>query len=346
MIRHILLLLTILYSSTSCGSYHTTTVVDPKTAATALQHDLAIQGFVTAEELHGGHSGAKLFVATTDSNRYVLRAASPNNLLNHNEIACLQIASANGYGPHVYAINPNRQYIIMEYITPHSISTEDRSSTLYYRALGEVLSKMHYGPAFPDRKNIFNEINTYINQLKQQPSLISLMSRMEIMSRLIQESIAPVSTKAPCHFDLNPNNMIYTGSSFKIIDFEDAGQGDPYFDIATVIQFNCIRNKNEREILDAYFGRSMTKEEKAKLFLMKQAVRIRYSAMLLVKFPNQDGEIDVGSETYNEFVQKSQSQCPDLRRLALHLFKLASTSLDSPEFQQAVDTLKVPPSQK
>jgi thiamine kinase-like enzyme len=342
-ILRLLPIFTALYLSTACEPRLDPSVVDCKAAADAAQHVLAIHEPVTVRELHGGLSGAKLFLVTANSKSYVLRFSSSTHL-DPNEIACLQIASDTGYGPRLYAIDPDQRYVIMEYITPHPISKEDRSSKQLYQALGEVVSKIHHGPNFSEHQPIFTIIKHDIEHLKNRPSLHNLATRMEKSFSVVQKALAPVTTKAPCHNDLNPNNTLYTGSSFKIIDYELAGQDDPYFDLATVIQFNCLNPEDEKELLHGYLGRDMIAKEKARLYVMKQAVRIRFAASLILYATSSDkadqGEIDVGTESYEEFATKSDPEKFDYHRLAFHLFKLASTSLESEEFRQAVKTIE------
>ena len=340
----VLVFVTLLFS-TACVSSRAcsknSSIVNSDTAAYFVQRALTIDVPVTAKELHGGLSSAKLFLVTAGSKAYVLRASAPSTSLESREIACLQIASDTGYGPHVYFIDPDRRYIIMEYVVPHPIDKEDRTSKRYYRVLGKTVSKIHNGPNFPECESIFTGIERDIEQLKNYHTLCNLVTRMEKMFFLIRTALTPVSTKAPCHNDLNPNNIIYTGSTFKIIDYEAARQDDPYYDLATIIQFNCLNDECEKELLNAYLGRPMTPEERARLYLMKQAVRIAYSAGLILALTSSDQaeEIDVGIETYNEYMLKSETEGFDLHRLAFHLLNLANTSFESAEFQQSMDIL-------
>ena len=55
------------------------------------------------------------------------------------------------------------------------------------------------------------------------------------------------------HHDLNPKNIIFNETGFKIIDWEYAGMNDSFFDLASIcIEFKL--NKNEEKIvLNSYF---------------------------------------------------------------------------------------------
>ena len=55
------------------------------------------------------------------------------------------------------------------------------------------------------------------------------------------------------HHDLNPKNIIFNETGFKIIDWEYAGTNDIFFDLETIcIEFN-LSNKQEKLLVDYYF---------------------------------------------------------------------------------------------
>lgn len=68
---------------------------------------------------------------------------------------------------------------------------------------------MHHGPCFSENKNIFTQIERDLDKLKNYTSLVNLEIRMEHILATIQKAVAPVSTKAPCHYDLTRDNTIY-----------------------------------------------------------------------------------------------------------------------------------------
>ncbi len=58
--------------------------------------------------------------------------------------------------------------------------------------------------------------------------------------------------KRPCHNDLLAANFINDGSRLWIVDWEYAGMGDPYFDLANFAVNNGLDEDAEARFLDAY----------------------------------------------------------------------------------------------
>ena len=283
--------------------------IDRKDAANVVQNALKIDGPVIADEILNGHSRNQLFLATANHNKYVIRFFK-NPSQARREFDCQRIASEVGYGPHVFIADPDQGYIVMEYLPQNVMDQNQFSSSRRYQALGEAVFKMHHGPKFPEKKDsIFDDIHSRIRKLKKRASFEPVATRLEEMITVIQKTVSSSpNNKTSCHNDLHPGNMIFLGSSFKIIDFGDATQDDPYFDLATVIVFNCFQPEQEDALLMSYFKRPMLSEEKAKLALMKQAVFICWATRgFLENDQPYDAKIEskIASETFQNLLKKS-----------------------------------------
>ena len=234
---------------------------------------LSIKEKVTTEKLTGGFSDAQIFTATTDSKKYVIRFLTDKSLKEKElEISALQIASQHNYGPHIYYADADKTVVIMEFLERKNISPEQRESESFYKSLAKILQKIHKGPNFENLKNrnIFYQIGAVIKKLKQQKSQGIPIEKLENVISIIHETLKPHLTLAPCHNDLNSDNLIFLGDHFKAIDFEDASQTDPFYDIATVVNSYCHTPEYEQILLSTYLGQQPTEKEWAKLYLMKQ----------------------------------------------------------------------------
>jgi hypothetical protein len=135
------------------------------------------------------------------------------------------------------------------------------------------------------------------------------------------------------------------GNEFKAIDYEDAGLGDPYFDVAKVAIFYA-KPIREKVLFTTYLGRKPSATENAKLYLMKQVVLIKmildFLGRLSEKNVHQYGLIKTPS---TDFVRecfelkidlsKSENSLKFLKALLTQVF----SNFESQEFKDAVNVL-------
>jgi len=259
-------------------------VVDSQYAIETVQQALLIENELDVRELAEGLSDAKIFLVTSSDKSYVVRFIFQPASIIAREIACLNIASSEGYGPHVYASDVEKGFVIMEYV-PFSLR-EGKDKILQYVA--EAVSKMHHGPHFPQAKTIFEDVGDDLHTLQKSRSFEEIAISMEEMVKQLYHVLSPMFIRAPCHNDLNPLNLRFSGSRVKVIDYESASQDDPFFDIATVVILLHLNPNEENSFLQAYFQRPITAEESKKLDLMKQLVYIVYAIRLFNSLPNDE----------------------------------------------------------
>lgn len=74
---------------------------------------------------------------------------------------------------------------------------------------------------------------------------------------------APHAQAAPCHRDLNPNNVLVTADRVYFVDWTIAGAGDPFVDLAQLGVFAFPRPEQREALLDAYLGRSPSRSRRS-----------------------------------------------------------------------------------
>jgi len=68
----------------------------------------------------------------------------------------------------------------------------------------------------------------------------------------------PEHTPVPCHNDLLAGNFIGDGARVWIVDWEYAGMGDRYFDLANLSINSGFDETDDEHLLAAYFGEPPT----------------------------------------------------------------------------------------
>lgn len=237
--------------------------------------------------LKGGLSGASIYKVTNDSNqKYVFRNINHRSKEDKiREIYAQKIASKYGYGPQLHAYNVNKGEMLISFLEKYN----KISSKKQMFELAKALRKIHDGPAFCDHLSIIDQIKALYDKISYYPKKINKNKISNLISKISSFKSYP---KTATHRDLNPNNIFFTKTGVKFIDFENAGQDDPFFDVASVIIFYQYDHDAEAEFLKLYFkseksassfDSGISEEEYEHLTLMKKTVSLFYGLTLLSK---------------------------------------------------------------
>lgn len=251
--------------------------IDEKYAAAVVTESLQVQGAVMSQKLDGGLSEAKVFLVADNVRPYVVRFSKYKLQKNREaENYNSKIAADQGYGPRIYCADPSMGFVIMEYLPGTIITEQDLKSDHFYVSLASLLRKIHQGKCFKDNGfDLFKSIENYLETYMAKYGNYIPLARVEKIVGIIHQALLPHLTRAPCHNDLHCNNLIFFNNEFKAIDYDHAGPGDPYYDIAKVAwRFSCD-SVHENLLLATYLGRMPDAIEHAKLYLMKQMAAVR-----------------------------------------------------------------------
>lgn len=167
---------------------------------------------------------------------------------------------------------------LMEYISGKTTSTKYLQSDKFYRALAHLLQNIHRGQAIEGRGDyVFRRIDRMLQNNKSKYGSYVPLTRVEHVVNVIHQALLPhLITNVPCHNDLHRGNLIFWGNKFTAFGYGDASQGDPYFDIATVVASFYCNPAHEKILFATYLGRQPSGIEQAKLYLMKRAVWLKW----------------------------------------------------------------------
>lgn len=129
--------------------------------------------------------------------------------------------------------------------------------------------------------------------------ILSQLSR--IRQAMTRHPLQPVF----CHNDFVPENIICTRESMVLIDWEYSGCGDRYFDLGMAATYHQLDDKEERELLGAYFGK-VTDSSLARLRLMRMMSTLRDGAWSLVQVAVSSLDFDFvsyGEDRFRRFTR-------------------------------------------
>jgi len=206
---------------------------------------------------------------------YVLRLDKPDaaslGLDRRNEDLACRAAAAADLAPEPIYFDPAEGICLRRFLPGRSWVNSDLESTHNLERLARLLQKLH--STAPAGK-VFDPLaaaRRYAGQLDNQASY-AVLGRAE---ELMQEIAGHSPGQALCHNDLVCQN-IFEGERLILIDWEYAGIGDPFFDLAVVVQHHSLSSALTDAFLGAYLARTASRRERNQLDL-----QCRFYACLL-----------------------------------------------------------------
>jgi thiamine kinase-like enzyme len=121
-------------------------------------------------------------------------------------------------------------------------------------AVGPLLHRLHSSPPLASRFDAFRVVEVYAATAAAHGVAVpAAYADARDVARRIEDTRAGVAP-VPCHNDLLALNFIRDAGRTWIVDWEYAGMGDPYFDLANFAVNNELDEAGERALLGAYGG--------------------------------------------------------------------------------------------
>ncbi len=210
---------------------------------------------------------------------YVIRVPGKDtNLLEINrrcEVAANDRAAQLGVAPPVAVSLEDPAAIVTEFVTGHGMSSEELREPSMMSRVAVSLARIHDAADAPQPCTIFNSfrlVETYAKTAADRgASIPDAYEGAHATAARIEEALSgPEHDPVPCHNDLLAANFIRgDADQVWIVDWEYAGMGDRYFDLANFAVNNELDPSDERALLRAYFDETPTTSQLAALSLMK-----------------------------------------------------------------------------
>jgi thiamine kinase-like enzyme len=222
--------------------------------------------------LDGGITNQNYRVDSAEGS-FVIRIGGANTeLLGINrldEYAAHQAAAGIGLAPEiVYFIEPEG-YLVTRFIPGHPLPPEEIGQAENIRRVAGALQQVHVLPKISATFSPFRFVEAATEIARQygvafpENFEMLLAGMREIETAFLQD---PLPLRL-CHNDLLNANFLDDGR-LRILDWEYAGMGDPFFDLANFAVNHDFTDEQEEVLLEAYFGQA-TPARRARLKLMK-----------------------------------------------------------------------------
>jgi len=218
------------------------------------------------EILGGGITNHNLKVEI-DGKLYVLRVAGKDtNLLGIDrsvELAATEAAAAAGVGPEVVAFVEPEGWLVTRFIEGAIPPVERMREPDMLTRVARALRAFHDGPPIPGSFDSFRVVEIYRETALECGGAIpeSYGWAHGVAHRI--ETLRGDVERRPCHNDLLNANFLDDGERIRIVDWEYAGMGDVFFDLANFSINHELDEGQSEQLLEAYFGEVRPEDSEA-----------------------------------------------------------------------------------
>lgn len=214
--------------------------------------------------LGDGHSNHSFL--TAGETPFVVRIDGINpaehGLNRFHEWRCLHSASSAGIAPQPVYFNPDLCCLVSRYLPPDAVNLGAPLATTPVAAL---LRAVHQLPPRHYRLDLAQRVGRYRQRLAEAagsgasaPFLQEFDTPIDSLLEMLAQHQTPLVL---CHNDLLNANRITSSGTLYALDWEYAATGSALFDLAVIIEGDCLSETAADQLLEAYFQRDPAPQE-------------------------------------------------------------------------------------
>ena len=179
------------------------------------------------------------------------------------EWAATRAAAAAGVGPEPIAFDPGLGCLVTAFIDGRPVEAEELRARI--PELAAALRAIHGGPPLPSAFDPFAVVADYARIASERGGAIppEVAELAPAAAAIRAELGGPEHGPVPCHNDLLTANLLDDGERLRIVDWEYAGMGDPYFELANLAVKNGFGETDEAALLEGYWGAANPERRRA-----------------------------------------------------------------------------------
>ena len=271
------------------------------------------------EPLGGGITNHN-FKVVVDGAAYVLRIGGKDTDLlgidRRAEHAAAVAAAAASAGPEVVAFVEPEGALVTRFVKGRALSSDEMRSPKTIARVAATLKSFHGGSPIPARFDSFQVVSAYAAAARKRGVTVPRPYRRAARIAHDIERLRGPQPLCPCHNDLLNANFIAGDGRLWIVDWEYAGMGDVFFDLANFSVNNELGPDQDDELLRAYFGAS-SDENAAALAAMRFMSDFREAMWGVVQQGISELEFDFAAYAQQHFDRLERTAAAPRFRAAL-----------------------------
>jgi thiamine kinase-like enzyme len=253
-------------------------------------------------EVLGGGLTNHNYKVTVDGDAYVVRIAGRDTELlgidRELEHEAALVAARAGVGPEVVGFVDGS--LVTRFVEGEIVPVERMRAPDCLRRVGAALAAVHGGGEIDGRFDVFRVVERYRDTaIARGGSIPRRFDDAHDLAGRIERSRGAAPLRL-CHNDLLNANFIDASDGIRIVDWEYAGMGDPYFDLANFAINHELDDAQSRTLIEAYAGKVREADERA-LVLMRFMSDFREAMWGVVQAAVSELDVDFDAYAADHF---------------------------------------------
>ncbi len=189
-----------------------------------------------------------------------------------------------GIAPQVYYFIRPEGYLVTRFVSGRPILPDEISQPENIQRVADMLRKIHAMEPIPGKFDVFQVVRDYSAIARRYA--VTFPDGYEWLVKHIQGAEQALAahpiTPRPCHNDLLNANFL-VDSQLYLLDWEYAGMGDIFFDLANFSDHHELSEQQDHWLLNCYFAREIAAAEWAHFQIMKIMSDLREASWGLVQ---------------------------------------------------------------
>ncbi|MBI1801065.1 MAG: phosphotransferase [Chloroflexi bacterium] len=176
------------------------------------------------------------------------------------EYACSVIASEAGVAPEVIDFFPDLGSLVTRFVAGRKIPAGQIGTLENIGRVADSIRRYHGARPFPGAFSAFRTVEEYRRTAEElgapMPRNVNelFMQASQMEAAIAHYRIVRQAPDVPCHNDLLNENFIDDGRRVRIIDWEYAGMGDPFFDLGNFAVHHRFSDEQDARLIESYLG--------------------------------------------------------------------------------------------
>jgi aminoglycoside phosphotransferase (APT) family kinase protein len=250
-------------------------------------------GEVTAiAPIRMGLSGAGVYAITSARGEYVLRVqgdGAPDDFWAQH-IRILRRAAERGVAPPIVHIDEDARAVLSIRVAGVPLPTALGDPAQRERAIADVVGQLRslheIDPTGIEERDGVGFARGVWDEQRRRAGFPAWAANASSAFDHIAAVLARDTRRVVSHNDVNPGNVLWDGARAWLVDWEVAGLGHPYYDLAVFVTFLALDAERAYGLLALQEGRPIGQAERETFAAMRQLVALAVGSIFLSMVPD------------------------------------------------------------